>query len=146
MQLSTGLRNHLMATGSFKNGLDGSVIRMYSGTAPTSANDAVPGASTLLCTVSVGGAGTGVTFEAGAGAGLLIKAAAETWEGTVAANGTATWFRVVKPADADDASTAALRLQGTVQQAGGDMQITNPDLISGEPQSVDYFSVIMPAA
>lgn len=143
--ISTGLRNHLMTAGSFKGGLDGSVINIYSGTAPASPDDAVPGASTLLCTVSVGGAGTGVTFEASATAGLLLKSAGEQWQGTNAAGGTATWFRLVKVADDGSASTTALRLQGSVSFAGADLNITNTALVSGAVQTVDYFSVLMPA-
>lgn len=146
MKLSTGLRNHLVATGSLKGALDGSVIRMYSGTAPASANDAVPAGATQLVEVSVGGTGTGVTFEAGPSDGLLLKATAEAWQGTVGTTDTATWFRLVPSADAGDSSTTAIRVQGSVQAAGGDMQITNPSLTSGAIQKVDYFSIVMPAA
>lgn len=144
-QISTGLRNHLMTAGSFKGGLDGSLINIYSGTAPASADDAVPAGATLLCTVSVNGAGTGVTFEASASAGLLLKAAAEQWQGANVATGTAAWFRLVKTADTGVASTTALRLQGSVALAGGDLNITNTSLVSGATQTVDYFSVLMPA-
>jgi len=146
MQLSDGLRNHLVATGSLKAAVDGAVIRLYSGTAPATPHDAVPAGSTMLCEVSVGGAGTGVTFEQGPNAGLLLKAPGESWEGTVNAADTATWFRLVYPADADDSSTSAVRIQGTVQAAGGDMQITNPNLSAGATQIIDYFSIVMPAA
>jgi len=146
MQLSSGIRNFLMSDGSLKAALDGSVIRLYSGTAPTSANDAVPAGATELCVVSVDASGTGVTFEASSQPGLVLKTASEVWEGTVAANGTATWFRVTTAADDGSASTTMTRLQGSVAQAGGDMQITNPDLVSGEPQRVDYLSIVMPAA
>lgn len=146
MQLSNGIRNFLVSDGSLKGALDGSVIRLYSGTPPASANDAVPASADELCVVSVDDTGTGITFEASSQPGLLLKTAAEVWEGTVAANGTATWFRVTTPADDASASTTLVRLQGSVAQAGGDMQITNPDLISGEPQRVDYLSIVMPSA
>ena len=146
MQLSDELRNHLVTSGSLKSALDGSVIRLYSGTVPTSANDAVPASADMLCEVSVDDSGTGVTFESGPNAGLLLKNAAESWEGTVAITGTATWFRLVAPADAGDSSTTAIRIQGTVAVAGGDLQITNPSLSAGAIQNIDYFSVTMPSA
>lgn len=143
--ISTGLRNHLMLSGSFKGGLDGSIINIYSGTAPANPDDAVPSAATLLCTISVDGAGTGVTFEASATPGLLLKAAGEQWQGSNAANGTATWFRLVKTADDGSASTTALRLQGSVAIGGADLNLTNTSLVAAAVQTVDYFSVLMPA-
>lgn len=146
MRLSTGLRNHLVTAGSLKDGLDGGVIRLYSGTPPASADDALPVGAGLLATISVDGSGTGVTFEAGPDAGLLLKTAAEVWEGTVDTTGEATWFRLVPSADADDSSTSALRIQGTVAVAGADMQITNTSLVAGATQTIDYFSLVMPSA
>tara|TARA_Y100001956_G_C4017563_1_gene140480 strand:+ start:175 stop:618 length:444 start_codon:yes stop_codon:yes gene_type:complete len=147
MKLSTALRNHLVVTGSLKAALDGSVIRIYNGTEPTDPDAAVPAASEVLCEISVGGDGTGVTFEQGGSAGLLLKNASEVWTGTVGATSdTATWFRLVAPADDGSASTSAIRVQGTVRPAGGDMQITNPDLVAGAPQNIDYFSLVMPSA
>lgn len=143
--ISTGLRNHLRDVGSLKGGIDGSLVKIYSGTAPASADDAVPGGATLLCVVSVNGAGTGVTFEASAQAGLLLKTAAEQWEGDNVATGTASWFRLVKTADDGSASTSAIRLQGSVALAGGDLNLTSTSLTSGATQNVDYFSVLMPA-
>lgn len=143
--ISTGLRNHLMTAGSFKGGLDGSLVKIYSGTAPANPDDAIPAGATLLCVVSVGGDGTGVTFEASANSGLLLKAAAEQWEGANVATDTATWFRLVKTADDGSASATALRLQGSVGLAGADLNITNTALVSGATQTVDYFSVLMPA-
>lgn len=72
MLKSTGLRNHLLATGSLKDGLDGGVIRLYSGTVPASADDSI-GAAVLLCTVSLASAGTGITLAASASAGVITK-------------------------------------------------------------------------
>ena len=146
MRLSTGLRNHLVTGGSLKEGLDGGVIRLYSGTPPSGADAAVPAGATLLATISVGGDGTGVTFEAGPDAGLLLKSPAEAWQGVVDQTGEASWFRLVQPSDGDDNSTTALRIQGVVAVAGGDMQITNTALTGGATQTIDYFSLVMPSA
>lgn len=144
MKASSGLRAHMMATGSFKAGMDGSYLKIYSGVPPSSPDNAVPGTATLLCVVTVDGGATGVTFETTTTAGMLLKAAGETWEGTNGATGTATWFRLAPPADGGESSTSALRVQGTVAQAGADLNITNPDLVTGAPQAVDYFSVLLP--
>jgi hypothetical protein len=142
--ISTGLRNHLMGTGSFKNAMDLSYLKIYGSPAPTSPDSAV-GAATLLCVVSVSAGATGVTFEVSAQAGLLLKAAAEQWQGNNVATGTAVWFRLVKTNDDGTASTTALRLQGTVALAGADLNLTATSLTSGAVQTVDYFSVLMPA-
>jgi hypothetical protein len=138
---SLGLRNALAVTGSLKNQLDGCFLRLYAGTAPASPNDAI-GAATLLCEISNGGAGG--TFEATASDGTLVKSTSETWSGNNVASGTATFFRLVKTGDAGDASTSAIRIQGTVGVGGVDMQMTNPTLVSGAPQAFDYFYLTMP--
>lgn len=53
-RLSSALRNHLLQHGSLKNALQGGEIQIYSGTQPTTANDAVTG--TLLATITKGSA------------------------------------------------------------------------------------------
>lgn len=52
---STGLRNKLLDTGSFRSIMDRCLINIYSGSRPSSANDAVPGSSVLLAIISVNG-------------------------------------------------------------------------------------------
>ena len=69
---STGLRNHLMGTGSFKSGMSGGSIRIFAGPAPADADAAETG--TLLCVVTNNGTGTGLTFAAAAANGVLPKA------------------------------------------------------------------------
>ena len=145
MQISSGLRNHLMAVGSFKDALDGAYLKIYSGTPPATADAAIPAGATLLCTVTVDAGPTGLTFEASTTTGLLLKAGAESWEGVNVADGTAAWFRMAPPADAGDLSTTAIRVQGSAAQAGADLNLTNPELLTGATQTVDYFSVLMPA-
>lgn len=144
MKYSTGLRDHLLDSGSFRSAMNSGVINIYSGTAPASANDAIPGGATLLCTISDDGTGGGLTFEAAAAAGLLQKSAAQVWKGTVANAGLATWFRFVTASDTGASSTSELRVQGTVGIAGTDMQITNPNLVGAAEQKVDYFSIFQP--
>ena len=144
MRFSTGLRNHLLASGSLRAALNSGVINVYSGSAPVSADDAIPGASTLLVTISDNGAGGGLTFEAAAAAGLLQKSASQVWKGTVANSGQATWFRFVTGSDTGSDSSSELRVQGTVGVGGTDMQITNPNLTASAEQKVDFFSIFQP--
>lgn len=145
MQISRGLRNYMLDEGSFRGALNGGVIRIYDGTPPSSPNDAVPSGSTMLAEISVDDDGTGLNFESDASQGTLLKASSENWEGTVDASGTATWFRFVPSSDGGDQSNTALRMQGTVGQAGADMNLSSTSLSSGAVQTIDYLSVSLPA-
>lgn len=146
MQLSTGMRNHLLDGGSFKSALDGGLITIYSGTPPSSPDDVLSG-NTLLCTVSLNGGGSGINFEASAVSGVLSKAAAETWQGTNAATGTAAFFRFTESGgDPSLASTTEKRVQGTVAVAGADLNLSSVSLTSGATQDIDFFNVTLPAA
>lgn len=51
LQFSTGLRNFIGMYGSYKRALQGGVMKIYSGSAPSTADSAASG--TLLCTVSL---------------------------------------------------------------------------------------------
>lgn len=139
---STGLRNRLLATGALKTGFDaGSEIRIYAGTVPADADTAIGGA-TLLVTIKNGA--SGITFDAAAAGGILVKNPAETWSGTNAATGSPTFYRHVLTADDGSTSTTALRYQGTCGVAGADMNLTASTLTSGATQTVDYHAVSLP--
>lgn len=141
LKISTGLRNAVLVTGSLKSQLDGKVVKIFGGTVPADADSAL-GSATLLCTVSESGTGTGVTFEAAPVDGALVKTAAETWSGTNAATGTATFWRAEAGADDGTASTTAIRVQGTFGGSSG--LLSNPALTSGAPQAIDNCSIALP--
>lgn len=144
IKLSTGLRNSLLSGASLKATFDvGSEIRIYAGTEPASANDSI-GSATLLVKIKNGS--NGITFDSAASDGVLVKNPGETWGGNVVATGTATFYRHVLTADADDASTSAPRYQGSVAAAGADMNLSSSALVTGAPQSLDYHAVAIPAA
>lgn len=141
MKLSTGTRNGLLSGGSLKSLLDGGELRLYSGTVPADA-DAALGGATLLCTIKNGG--SGITFATAAG-GVMQKAGAETWSGVNAATGTASFYRHVLSADDGTSSSSAVRLQGTVGVAGADMNLSSVSLTSGATQTLNFYSIAMPA-
>ena len=138
MKRSTGLRNYMLATGSFKEAMDGKVIKVYAGTAPASADDAI-GAATLLCTISVDGTGTGGTFEVVPASGTISKDTSEIWTGDVVANGTASFFRMLTTADDNSYSTSAVRMQGTVGLVGADLNFSSVSLTIGDARRINYF-------
>lgn len=143
-KFSTGLRAGMLVDGSFKSLMDGKWLQIYSGPIPATA-DAALGSATLLCELTESDDGvTGLTFEATANGAIASKTAAETWTGTNVASGTASFFRFVDPADTTDASTTAVRLQGTIGQISTDMLLGDPALVDTEPFTINYFNVTLP--
>lgn len=145
MKRSTGLRNYMLATGSLKDALDGTVIKIYSGPEPTSADAALSG-NTLLCTITVDGDGsTGLTLDASATNGQITKNTGEVWEGDIVANGVATFFRQTTLADSGDASTTAVRLQGSIANVGADLNFTDTTFVVGDSRRINYYVAAIPA-
>lgn len=138
---STG---HLNAecNGGIKSAYANGVIGIYGGaTIPTDLDGAIPG--TLLCLVtkasgsfSPGTATNGINFDNPA-AGIMSKAAAENWSGTVleaAGAGTTATFYVHYANDmTTGASTTAVRMAGQISTSPTiEMPIANP-LVAGAP-------------
>lgn len=140
---STGLRNGALSGGSVKSLLDGGNIKIYAGAVPATA-DAAVGAGTLLCTITLNSTGTGINFDTAAVGGVLAKAPGEVWSGVNAATGTAVWFRHVAAADDGTESVVAPRIQGSVNSAGADLNLSSTSLTSGATQTVDYYSTAWP--
>jgi hypothetical protein len=143
-KISTGLRNHMLVTGSVKSGMDGGVIKIYAGTEPADA-DASIGAATLLDTISNNDTGTGINFDATPTSGVLVKAPAEVWSGTCVASGTATFYRFVSLADDGTSSTTFKRMQGTVGVVGADLLVSSTAFVSANLRQINSFSAGMPA-
>lgn len=147
LKFSTGLRNKMLDGGSgggIKGALNLGKINIYTGSQPPTADAAATG--TLLGTVTVNGAGTGLTFDAAA-AGVIAKAAAETWKFTGLAAGIAGWFRFY-PASGTPAnlSTTEARIDGAAANSGGDMTISNVNVETGAISTVDACAFTMAQA
>jgi len=140
---------------SFKGGslkevfMDG-VIRIYSGSAPATADAAVSG--TLLVEISVssgtfvhGTAANGLEFGDSA-SGIIAKASAETWSGVASATGTAGYFRLLgNPTDNGALSTTLPRIQGSIGTSGADLNMTSTTITSGATYTIDTFQLTLPA-
>jgi hypothetical protein len=142
IKASTGLRNKILDTAPVRGLLNLGFIKLFGGTPPVSADDAATGV--LLCTISNAGSATGLTFAASAVAGAIQKTSTEIWSGTNVAAGTCTHYRFVSSADTGVSSTTEPRLQGTVAVAGADLVLTNPALVNGAVQTVDYYNLALP--
>lgn len=145
MKPSTGLRNHVLATGSIKAAFDGvSEIRIFAGPVPADADAATTGA-TLLVTIKKDGT-DGISFAASPAGGVLAKNPSETWLGAIIASGTPVFFRHVVTGDTDGESTTALRYQGSVGVVGAEINLTSAALVSGESQALNFYQFTWPAA
>lgn len=146
IRFSTGLRNAILGTASFKDTFQDGVIYLYSGVQPSSADDAVQG--TLLGIVTQdagafthGSATNGLEFGTPS-SGVLDKAGAETWQFEAIASGTIGWFRLTGNANDDGTSSTTLpRVDGSVGRTGGDLNLTNTTVASGAVTTIDTFPV-----
>lgn len=135
--------------GSLKDIFRDGVLKIYSGSQPTEADDAVAG--TLLCTISesagafvAGAFANGLEFGAAA-LGAIAKAAAETWQGAAVASGTAGWFRLCANAtDAGAESTTLPRIDGSIGTSGADLNLSSTAITSGQTYTIDTFSITLP--
>lgn len=143
LKVSTGLANAMLSGSSFRQALNGMVLRVYAGTEPTSA-DASIGSATLLVTFTDGGAGGALEFEANAVGGVLEKSTSQVWQGEAVATGQATFCRLVLPADTDGNSNTAVRLQGDVGVAGKFLNITSTSISNGAVQRCGAFAIAQP--
>lgn len=144
-KLSTGLRDHILGTDDFIAGLNGGVIRYYSGTVPATADAALSG-NVLLNVISNNAAGTGISFDPVPVSGVISKNPAEVWRGQNVANGVASFFRFSSLTDAGGASTTEKRLQGTISTVGADLNLSSTTMVSGNYRTIDSFNVAQPTA
>ena len=149
IKFSAALVAGMLGGSSLKTQLDGGFIHVFSGPVPASSDDAVDGSCVLLATLSNGGAG--LTFAAPVdGSRAIAKAGAETWAGIIIADGTASFFRHCKAADAGTAAgdTTTPRIQGTCGTSGADMQLTNVALVDNDANTtgVATYEIRLPEA
>lgn len=122
IKTSIGLERTLLEGSDMRTALNGVVIDVYQGTMPTSPED--PCTGTKLLTFSLNDTGAGCSFGPlpASPSVTLSKTSSEVWSGTVTASGTAQYFRLRKVADnANAQSNTAIRIDGTVGSASGDM-------------------------
>ena len=144
LKLSTGLRNNMLAVAGFKQSMDSSVLRIYAGAEPADA-DADASGNTLICVVYNGNDGsTPLKFEPAAVNGEIQKLNSENWAGTNQASDTATFYRLLKPADVDGASTTEFRTQGSIGTAGQELNLSSVALVNLATQDIDYYSIALP--
>ena len=119
----------------------GGELKFYTGLQPTSADDAPTG--TLLVTIKSSTA-AGVTWD-DAVAGVLSKAAAETWNGVCVATGTAGWCRLQTPSDGGASSTTDERMDLAVGTSGAQINRSSTSFATGATQTLTALTITLPA-
>lgn len=144
IRFSTGLRNNMLGAVGLKGAMDGGKLIFYTGSQPASADNAATGTKLLEITVN----GDGVTFLNfdAPSASVLQKAAGETWSGTGLANGVAGWCRFYGDPVADNGSTVSTvhpRIDGSVSKTSGDINLSNTTIVTGQPNTIDQYTIQM---
>lgn len=148
LKTSTGLRDAMLNIGSLTSVFEagnGGHIRVLSGPAPLSADDAETG--TLLLTVTssgipVGSAGSTLLFGSPT-SGVLSKEAT-AWTGTAVATGAPAYFRHVATGDTGATSTTEPRIQGDVGLVGAALSMGVSTLTSGSSYPIDACNYRLP--
>ncbi|KJU81427.1 secreted protein containing Carbohydrate-binding, CenC-like domain protein [Candidatus Magnetobacterium bavaricum] len=140
-----------ISTGSFDEIFEGAVLKIYDGTAPSTADAAIGSvtANNLLITISREGITNAGLHFGDAAAGILTKPIWETWKGTAVNSSTATFARLCLPDDpgTDDASAQAHpRVQFTVGTSGTDIILSQTSITSGADTTIQTASITMPGS
>ena len=144
-RISTGLANYMLGVGSLKQAMQGGVLRVYSGSEPAAADANVPGSAVLLAEFTADGGGGGISLQPTAAGAIISKSQDESWRSIARATGIASWFRWTLPDDAGGSSGTSIRLQGSVNVSGAELNFSSLSFAQGAVQKVDYFAVALPA-
>jgi len=150
VRLSTGLRNAILATSSFKGIFNNGVIRVFAGNQPASADDAEGSSPLLEITVSSGAFTPGSPDNAlqfgDAAGGVMPKLSSQVWSGLGLLSGTAGWFRLYANDRTTGGSTTAPRLDGVCGAGSGQLKLASTAIVTGQTTTVDGFDVVTPAS
>jgi hypothetical protein len=144
--MSTGLKQALLGTQGIDEVFTNCTIFFYTGAQPATADSAISGTLCAQATVNGGpftpGSGTnGLNFDSPV-AGLLSKAAAETWKIKGSAAATLGWGRIVGNAVDDTLTSTTLpRIDFSCGITSGDMRLSSVTTSVGSLTTIDTFTV-----
>jgi hypothetical protein len=131
------------ASGSFGTIFNEGLLKIYSGSQPTLADDAPSG--TLLVTISDAGTGAGLEWNTVA-SGAITKKTAQTWSGTCVATGTAGWARLTSQNDSGGSSTSDERVDFAVGTSGTEIIVSSTAFTNGAVESINSATITFPAS
>ncbi|MBE9570761.1 MAG: hypothetical protein IMF11_09040 [Proteobacteria bacterium] len=122
-------------------------MKIFTGSQPTSADDAEPGAELIQITESSGAfvpgaADNGINFGQVASC-ILHAASGEVHSGKAGATGTAGWFRIYDNDLTTGASVVKPRLDGAIATSGSQMNMANTSITSGGTTTIDDIDIPM---
>lgn len=122
-------------------------MKIFTGSQPTSADDAEAGSELIQLTESsgafVGGAAAnGLNFGQVASA-ILHAASGQVTSGVAGATGTAGWFRIYDNDLTTGASSVKPRLDGAIATSGSQMNMANTSITSGGSTTIDDVDIPM---
>lgn len=117
---------------SIGDDLNSGTLKIYTGSQPASGNDAASG--TLLVTINL-------PADAMAAAASGIAAKSGTWSGVAVTDGTAGWFRI-----ANSGATRNYDGSVTAVAGGGDIELDDVSILTGQTVLISTFTVTQPAS
>jgi hypothetical protein len=125
------------------------ILEIYSGSQPADADTIEAGTKLLRISASAaaitpGVSTNGLTFDAPA-AGVLSKAAGQTWQGAGLADGTAGWFRFYTNMYHTGSGTTKIRFDGTVNTSGAQLNLSSLSIVTSAITTIDTFTITFSA-
>ena len=132
---------------SFADMMKGALLRIYSGTQPSTADLAETGTLLIEITINAGvfASGNGLVFEDRAG-GVIGKKASDVWSGTGLAAANMGWWRLYDSSVSTGASTTAIRCDGSIGLSGANMNVSNLAVTVGVLSTLNDFTVTLTTA
>ena len=127
IRFNTAMRDFMVT--ALTNAISGYTLTIYTGSQPTTANDAATG--TKLVDITINGFNTPAS-----GSATLNTSTPNT--GTAVATGTAGWGRIV--------GSAGERIDGTVGTSGTDFTINSTSITNGATVTLTAMTVTQPAS
>lgn len=152
-KFSTGLRQAILGTAalvdSFQVTMEDCIIDLRSGNQPANADLIEAGSQLVRITLASGAfvsgvATNGLEFD-DAVAGVISKAAAETWSGVGLATGTIGHYRCYANTVVTGASTTAIRFDGAVATSGAELNLSSLSVVADTPVHISTFTVTLGA-
>ena len=149
IRLSTGLRNGMLGTQTFKELTTNGWLEIYTGSQPTSADFTETAGATKLAVISTtSGKLAADGLDWGTAASGVLPKSADTWNGVVLATGVAGWFRWYGSdgtTGCHGTSGTAIRFDGNVGVSGADLNLSHTNLTINSTLTVTDFNVTQPA-
>lgn len=140
----------VLVGGSWKDVFRDGVMRIYSGSQPSNANDGETG--TLLLEITRNSnefdpenPQNGLNFGQSSD-GVVNKRSDEIWSGVGIESGTAGWFRFYCNKRNTGSTEESIRFDGACATSGGELNMSSTSIVAGATTTIDSFNINLPAS